>query len=76
VPEGSGYKTVSNGAFFAISDTGGTFQNINASAWNVTSCGPVHEYTAAAPSNLTYTYIFAHKKSSTSKSSAQNGEKY
>jgi hypothetical protein len=61
VSEGSGYKTVSNGALFVISGTGGIFQNINASAWNVTSCRPVQVYTAAASLNPTYTYIFAHK---------------
>jgi hypothetical protein len=61
VPEASGYKTVSNGAFFVISDTGGIFQNSNAYAWDVTSCRPVHVYTAAASLNPTYTYIFAHK---------------
>jgi hypothetical protein len=61
VPEGSGYKTISNGAFFVISDIGGTFKNINASACDVISCRPVHMYTAAASLNPTYTYIFAHK---------------
>jgi hypothetical protein len=51
------------------------FQNINTSAWDVTSCRPVHVYTAAVSSNPTYTYTL-HTKSSTSKSLAQNGEKY
>jgi len=74
VSEASGYKTVSNGAFFVISDTGETLQNINASVWDVTSCRPVHVYRAAASLNPTYTDIFS-QKSSTSKSSAQNGEK-
>jgi len=52
VPERSGYKTVSNGAFFVISYTGGTFQNTNTSAWNVTSCGPVHVYTVCRPVHM------------------------
>jgi hypothetical protein len=60
VPEGSGYKTVSNAASFVISNAGGTFQNINAFARNVISCGPVQVYTAATPLNPTYTYIFVY----------------